>query len=312
MNCDKLYDVAIIGAGPAGLAAAIDAQNSRLSYVIFESDTPLWFPKTMINQHVYVDGYMGFSNVTGTDLRHKMLEHVHDKNIEITSGTVDSVCRKGNVFNVTTKTHVYNANSIVLATGIRPIPLRIEGAEKFIGKQIFNFVDIDGYRFKNKKIIILGGRNSGATAALYIKRNISDDVLLIERADKLQTSIKYQEQLNQHNVRYMTATNVISFNGGDVLESVSAMYNNNVYTFPADAVFSYIGMKPCLPNLKGLNISITNYGEVAVNPATMETTVPGIYAVGDINNLRPKQVANACANGKTAIYYIAQKQALSR
>ena len=155
-------------------------------------------------------------------------------------------------------------------------------------------------------MIIIGGRNSGATSAIYMSEQTKANITSIEKDVKLNATLKYIERLLERNVNIITGGNVIKINGENKLESVIIKKNNENIEIKVDYLFLCIGT---LPNYSFLNINIKRdeFLRIVVDPLTMETSIENLFAVGDINQLLPKQISNATANGKTAVYYIGKR-----
>ena len=304
----NFIDVAIIGAGPAGMAAAVDAENNRLNFVLFENNKSGWYAEYSINQHYTIDGYLGAYNTTGTELVESFKKHLDSKGIRITPKKVEAVKKHEDNFVISCDDgSTYIARFLVIASGTTPKKLYLENYDKFFGKYIFNFVCKEDLDYTGKNVVVLGGRNSGATTAIFLANNTNANVTLIERDATLNATRKYLERLAKTRVKAITSATVFRINGEDKLESVDMVVGNQTVTIPCDYLFCSIGMKPNLKYLNGLEIATDSLGRIVVDPLTMESSIPNVYAIGDINQLLPKQVSNATANGKTAIYFINKK-----
>ena len=296
--------VVILGAGPAGMAAAVEAENNRMDFLILDNQEPGWFAKYSINQHYTIDGYLGAYDMSGNELVKLFHKHLETKRITVLKENVKCVLKQGDCFSVICESIIILCEFLVLATGSIPKKLDIENFDKLFGKYIFHFVCKEQLNLNGKNVVVLGGRNSGATTAIYLSRETTANVLLIEKDKKLNATSKYVERLIANHVSYMVDTNIFRINAcGDVLKSICVRTNDgSIKTIPADYIFCCIGMEP---NYKYLKVEVEKdyANRIIVNPKTMEAT-KNLYAIGDINDLNPKQVSNATANGKTAIYYI--------
>ena len=296
--------VVILGAGPAGMAAAVEAENNRMDFLILDNQEPGWYAKYSINQHYTIDGYLGAYNMTGSELVKLFHKHLETKNITVLKETVKLVEKQGDYFYITCENVIIVCEFLVLATGSIPKKLDIENFDRLFDKHIFHFVCKEQIDLNGKNVVVLRGRNSGATTAIYLSRETTANVLLIEKDKKLNATPKYVERLVANHVSYMTDTNIFRINAyDDVLKSICVKTGDaGIKTIPTDYIFCCIGMEP---NYKYLKIEVKkDYADrIVVNPKTMEVD-KNLFAIGDINDLNPKQVSNATANGKTAIYYI--------
>ena len=296
--------VVILGAGPAGMAAAVEAENNRMDFLILDNQEPGWYAKYSINQHYTIDGYLGAYNMTGSELVKLFHKHLETKNISVLKETVKSVERHDDEFVITCEEIIITCEFLVLATGSVPKKLELENFDRLFGKCIFNFVCKEDIDLNGKNVVVLGGRNSGATTAIYLSKETTANILLIEKDKKLNATPKYVERLIDNNVPYLVGANIFKINAeDDSLKSILVeMDDGSVKEIPADYIFCCIGMEP---NYSYLHLDVQkNYADrIVVDPRTMEAA-KNLYAIGDINDLNPKQVSNATANGKTAIYYI--------
>lgn len=303
----EFKELVIIGAGPAGMAASVDADNSRIDFAIIDSEEPGWYAKYSINQHYYIDGYLGAYKETGTSLDEKFKKHLETKRISVIKARVEKVEKKSTLFYTYCDNGVtYISKFLILATGTRPRNLHLNNYEKFKNKYIFNFVCKEDINLNGKKVVVLGGRNSGTTTAIYVSRETTADVTLIEKDSKLNATPKYIERLERTNVKVITNGDTIQIDGNDKLKSITVKIGTTYKKIDADYLFVCIGTFPCYDFLK-LNINKDSNSRIWVNPETMETSVENMFAIGDINQLLPKQVSNATANGKTAVYFIGKR-----
>lgn len=299
-----IKELSIIGAGPAGMAAAIDAENSRIDFILIEKSEPGWYAKYSINQHYKVDGYLGFYNSSGDNLVNSFMEHIKSKNIEIKNTEIEAVKYENEMFHLSCDNgDEIISKYVIIASGTIPRKLYIDGYEELINKSIFNFVCAGDIDFYNKKIYVLGGRNSGVTTALFLSDNSDSEITIIEKDKQLNATDKYLERLAKTNVRALVDSEVVGVVNGDKLKEIIIRTGSKVYSEEADLIFCCIGTKPNFKFVE-LELQTDSSNRIIVDPLTMETSFKGLYAIGDINQLLPKQVCNAAANGKTAVYFI--------
>lgn len=294
-------DLVIIGAGPAGMSAALNAQNDNLNFCLIESREEGWFPRVSIDSHYTVDNYLGFSKVSGTDLIMRFQEHLQNNGICSIKEKVDLITNQGELFHVTTDANEYSSKSLILANGTKQKQLEVPSIDKYLGKSVYYYCVPDGGRFVGKKVLVVGGRNTGAVTALYLDK-LGCNVEVIERDPKLNAKNKYASRILSAGIPYRTETEVASLNGEDILESVTLKTRGGLEDIAAEGVFVCIGLEPNNDLAKQLNVDFDKYGYVSVD-SHMATSVPGVYAAGDITgNL--KQMVVAAAQGSIATYNI--------
>lgn len=292
-------DLIIIGAGPAGMSAALNAENDGLNFEVFESERAGWFPRVSVDSHYVVDNYLGFSKVTGTELISKFLEHLSLRGIKIGKGGISDIFPENGGFRVLTNKEDYQANSVILATGTIQKQLEIPGIEKFIGRSVFYYCVPDGDQFKNKKVVVLGGRNTGAVTAVYLK-NLGCDVEIIERDSRLNCKQKYAQRVSELAIPLRLNSQIISIEEEHGANRLKIRNPGGIEDIVVGGLFVCIGLLPNNSLAKRLNVGLNGDGYVNVN-SEMATNIPGIYAAGDITgNL--KQIVVAAAQGSIAAY----------
>jgi thioredoxin reductase (NADPH) len=289
-------DLVIIGAGPAGLTAAIYAERSGLSTVVIE--------KANIGGQVaitpVVENYPGFTRIGGKTLMDMMAQQAIQY-AEIHEGEeVLQVEKKDDLFSVRTSRASYTAKALLIATGAMSRKLGVPGEEEFQGKGVSYCASCDGYFFKDgKKVIVVGGGNTAATEALYLK-NIGVDVTLVHRRDKLRAELFLQESLAEQHIPILWNRLVKKIEGskvvtGVVLENVT---EHSTAALPVDGVFIAIGYTPINDLAIKLGVETDEEGYIKVDKVH-RTNVKGIYAAGDITG-GFKQIVTAVGQGSLA------------
>jgi thioredoxin reductase (NADPH) len=289
-------DLVIIGAGPAGLTAAIYAERSGLSTVVIE--------KANIGGQVaitpVVENYPGFTRIGGKTLMDMMAQQAIQY-AEIHEGEeVLEVEKKDDLFSVRTSRASYTAKALLIATGAMSRKLGVPGEEEFQGKGVSYCASCDGYFFKDgKKVIVVGGGNTAATEALYLK-NIGVDVTLVHRRDKLRAELFLQESLAAQHIPILWNSVVRKIEGGKVVTGVvlENMTDHSTVTLPVDGVFVAIGYTPINDLAVRLGVETDEEGYIRVDKVH-RTNVKGIYAAGDITG-GFKQIVTAVGQGSLA------------
>jgi thioredoxin reductase (NADPH) len=289
-------DLVIIGAGPAGLTAAIYAERSGLKAAVLEkaniggqvSVTPL------------VENYPGFTRIAGRTLMDMMAQQAIAYTDIHEGEEVLDIRRTDDIFEVTTDRAKYIVKAVLIATGAESKKLGIPGEIEFFGRGVSYCASCDGYFFKDgKKVIVVGGGNTAATEALYLK-NIGVDVTLVHRRDALRCEQILRQSIEDNRIPVMWNTIVKEIRGeklvtGVVLENTK---DKSVRTLPISGVFIAIGYVPNNEIATKLGADIDNDGYVKVD-AGYRTSVKGVYAAGDITG-GFKQIVTAVGQGAVA------------
>jgi len=293
-----LYDLIIIGGGPAGITAGIYAARKKLKTLLITKDFLGQIGKTK-----EIDNYSGFPQILGIDLAKKFEQHLKKFEIDIKQGEkITKVKKQGKNFLVRTENkNEFLARTIIVATGGDPRPLEIPGEKKFIGKGVSYCSICDAPFYKDKGVIVVGGGNSGFEAALdlakYAKR-----VFIFEKSNKiiadevLQKQVKKESRIQVHLNKEME-----KIEGNKTVHS--AIYKDlktgKTFQVPAHGIFIQIGSVPATGFLKGL-CKFNKRDELKVDFESCETSCSGIFAAGDVNNGRWKQIIIAAGEGARA------------
>lgn len=292
----KEIDLLIIGAGPAGLTAAIYAERSGLKSVVAE--------KANIGGQVaitpIVENYPGFTRIGGQTLMDMMAQQAIQY-ADIHEGEeVMEIQKTDGTFQIKTNRAQYNAKAVLLTTGADSRKLGIPGEKEFQGKGVSYCAACDGYFFKDgKKVIVVGGGNTAATEALYL-RNIGVDVTLVHRRDTLRAEMFLQQSLANNNIPIVWNTEVKEILGDKLVTGVilENTLDKTRKTMEIDGMFIAIGYTPNNDLAKTLGIETDEEGYIKVGLG-QRTTVKGIYAAGDITG-GIKQIVTAVSQGAVA------------
>ncbi|NOX19658.1 MAG: thioredoxin-disulfide reductase [Nitrospirae bacterium] len=290
-------DLVIVGAGPAGLTAAIYAERSGLSTVVIERGaiggqvavTPI------------VENYPGYTRIPGKTLMDMMAQQALQYT-EIHQGEeVLKITRtKKGLFNIKTTSNRYQARAVLLATGAEHKRLGVPGEQRFFGRGVSYCATCDGYFFKDgKKVIMVGGGNSAITEALYLE-SIGVDVTVVHRRDTLRAEKRLQENLFERKIPVLWNTVVEEIYGDEIVRGVRLKNtkDNSVSDMKLDGVFIAIGYEPNNALARMLGLKLTQDGYIKVD-RHQRTSMPGVYAAGDITG-GVKQIVTAVGQGATA------------
>jgi len=292
----KEIDLLIIGAGPAGLTAAIYAERSGLETIVVE--------KSNIGGQVaitpVVENYPGFTKIGGKTLMDMMAQQAIQYTDIHEGEEVLEIQKTGDVFEIKTNRTLYSAKAVLLTTGAESKKLGIPGEKEFQGKGVSYCAACDGYFFKdNKKVIVIGGGNTAATEALYLK-NIGVDVSIVHRRGTLRAELFLQHGLTNNNIPILLNTEAKEIVGdkfvtGIVLENTTGTSRKNI---SIDGVFIAIGYTPNNDLAKKLGVETDEEGYIKADPGH-RTNIKGIYAAGDITG-GIKQIVTAVSQGAVA------------
>ncbi len=299
-----MYDVIIIGSGPAGLSAAIYAKRAALNVVVLE-EAP-FSGGQMLNTYE-VDNYPGFSGISGMELATKMRTHADKLGVEFVTAKVTEAELTGSVKKVRTDREVYEAGHVIIATGARHASLGVKGEELFTGKGVSYCATCDGAFFKNKDVAVVGGGDVAAEDALYLAR-ICKKVFLIHRRDKLRAAGLLQQKLmEQKNIEFCWNNVVDEIVGETAVESLRLCHviSGEKITLPVQGVFIAIGNRPQTELFTGqINADRTGY---LIAGEDGKTSVDGVYAAGDVRAGHLRQIVTAAADGANCINSIVEQ-----
>lgn len=290
-----MYDLLIIGSGPAGMTAAIYGKRAELNVAIFEKGAP----GGQVLNTAFVDNYPGFKHASGYELASSMFEHVLSLGVETKFEEVIDVKDFGEYKEVITTTNSYQAKSLLIASGTVPRKLRVKGEENFIYRGISWCAICDGALYKDKDVLVVGGGNSAVEETIYLS-SIARKITIVQNLDHLTAEKSLVQKLKTiSNVEVLYEANVLEFKGNESLESVIVKHRNEEKEIKVDGVFEYIGLIPVTNFLKNLPI-LNNQGYIQTNEF-LETKIPGIFAAGDVIEKHVRQIVTATNDGAIAV-----------
>lgn len=288
---NKIYDSIIIGAGPAGLSAAIYLKRANIDVLVIEKGAY----GGKVNYTAIIDNYLGAEKAFGPDLAFKFYNHAIENDVEIVSDDIINVTKKDQLFVIQSDDEEYLAKTIIVASGTTDKKLDLVNANKFEHHGISYCAVCDGPLYKNKDVAVLGGGNSALEEALYLT-NITSKVYLIHRRNEFRGDKKVIEQIeNNPKIILKLSLNIEELIGDKSLEQIKL---NNGEVINVSALFPYIGQIPNTQFLSFKNLCNEN-GYIIVNN-NMDTNIPGLFAAGDVTNQKLKQVVTATSDGAIA------------
>ena len=297
MSEEKIYDVIIAGAGPAGMTAAVYASRANLDTLMIERGIP---GGQMANTED-VENYPGYDHILGPDLSNKMFDHAKKFGAEYAYGDIKGVEDHGDYKLVKAGSKEYKTKTIIITTGAQFKKLGIPGEEELAGRGVSYCAVCDGAFFKERELIVIGGGDSAVEEGVYLTK-FASKVTIVHRRDELRAQkILQQRAFDNDKVEFIWDTTVEKVNGPE--GKVSSVTLKDVLTGEeneksADGVFVYIGMVPLSEPFQSLGIT-NDEGYIETN-ANMETAVPGIFAAGDIRDKKLRQIVTATGDGAIA------------
>lgn len=305
MSENRLYDVVIIGAGPAGMTAAVYASRANLDTLMLERGVP----GGQMADTELIENYPGFESILGPELSNKMFEHSQNFGAQYAYGAVDRVEDHGHYKEVIAGDKTYKTKTIIITTGAEYRKIGVPGEEELTGRGVSYCAVCDGAFFKEQEIVVIGGGDSAVEEGMYLTR-FADKVTIIHRRDELRAQKILQDRAFANDkIEFVWDTVVEEIKEAD--GKVGSLLLKNVkteetYEYDTTGVFVYVGTVPLSDPFKSLGI-VDEEGYVPTNE-NMETAVPGIYAAGDIRVKDLRQVVTATGDGsiaaETAIEYI--------
>ncbi|MBQ9162433.1 MAG: thioredoxin-disulfide reductase [Clostridia bacterium] len=297
---EHIYDMIIIGGGPAGYTAALYASRAGLDTLLIEKMSP----GGQMALTDIIDNYPGFEDgVDGFTLGAKMQKGAERFGAVTEYAEVKSVCLSEKIKRINTTVGERLARTVVIATGADPRALGIEGEGELIGRGLHYCAHCDGRFYKGKTVAVVGGGNTAAADALYLSRLVKK-VYLIHRRDTLRATRIYHEPLMRaENVEFVWNSTVEDYiiDGDIVGARVKNLKTGDVTELNFDGIFVSIGRKPATELFAG-ELELDGGGYIVADEST-RTNIGGVYAVGDVRTKALRQVVTAVGDGATAVHY---------
>ena len=292
------YDLIIIGGGPSGMSAGVYIARLGVRALLITKE----FGGQMGKKAVDIENYLGFPKISGPELIKKMEEHLRSQEIDIEMDEVRQVSKKNDGFLVSTKTgKEYEAVSIIFASGADPRPLEVPGEKEYIGKGVSYCALCDGPIFADKIVAIIGGGNAGFETAIFLSK-IAKKIYILEFNDKPEAFEGNQKLVEETGkVQVITRAKLTEIHGKNFVDYITYedRETGEKKSLEVQGVFIEVGHMPATSYAKGL-VDLNERDEVKVKPETCETSTPGIFAAGDLNEGIFKQVVTAAGEGAKA------------
>ena len=291
-----LYDVLIVGSGPAGITAAIYAKRANLKVAMFEKDTP----GGQLSKYNEIENYTGAKKVAGYELATNMIDHAYQLDIEVIYEEVSEIKLDENKKIVVTNNKTYESKAVIIATGNVPRRLGVENEDALAMNGISWCAICDGPLYKGRKVVVIGGGNSAVEEASYLA-TLATHVTVVQNLADLTADKKAQtilKQMKNVDIKYETVVNKFLKDENGLTGVQLKNKDGKLEVIDADGVFEYIGLVPVTDMVK--NLHITNQQGYIETNEKMETKVKGIYGAGDVVVKQIRQVITAAADGAIA------------
>ncbi|OFI47781.1 thioredoxin-disulfide reductase [Floricoccus penangensis] len=292
-----MYDTIILGAGPAGMTAALYAARSDLKVLLLEQGAP----GGQMNNTAEIENYPGYETIMGPDLSMKMYEPLEGLGVENAYGIVQRVEDHGDIKKVITEDEEFETKTVIIATGANHRHLGVPGEEEYGARGVSYCAVCDGAFFRNKDIMVVGGGDSAIEEAIFLTR-FGSSVTIVHRRDELRAQKIIQDRA--------FANEKISFIWDSVVEEILGddqkitgvklknLKTNEVSEKEVGGLFIYVGLDPMTETVKDLGI--TDEAGWVVTDEKMRTSIPGIFAIGDVRAKDLRQVTTAVGDGAVA------------
>ena len=291
-----LCDLLIVGCGPAGMMAAIYAKRANKKIIILDKGNP----GGRVLSTYKVDNYLGFSRVSAEELVSKMINHLHDLEIEDTYGDVLDMTYNDGLYQVRTDIYTYQAKAVIVASGTEPRPMGVKNEKQILSRGLSYCAVCDGIFFEGKDVCVVGGGDSALEESLYLAE-IAKSVTIVHDLPNLTAAGGLINRVKLNNkVTIISSTQVINLIGEAFITAISVknLVTGEIKHIPTEGVFVYVGNLPRTEFLKNLNV-LDKAGFISVN-SEMSTKMPGLFACGDVTKKDYRLIATAISDGAIA------------
>jgi thioredoxin reductase (NADPH) len=290
------YELAIVGAGPAGFSAAIYAKRSGISTVVFDRGGGGGLLQVAPN----IENYAGFDSIPGVELVEKMKQHAAKYADFHFYEEVKGITGSSPGFVVKTEKATYRVGAVILCTGTEHRKLDVPGEAELLGKGVSYCATCDGFFFKGKNVVVVGGGNAALIESIFLKQIGCKEVFVVHRRGQFRAEKIYEEEAREKGVQFVFHTIVEEIIGKETVSSVGLfnLETSERKKLAVDGVFASVGVLPQNEIARSLGLKLDENGYIVVD-AGQRTSVAGVYAAGDVTG-GVRQVVIACAKGAVA------------
>jgi thioredoxin-disulfide reductase len=297
----QVWDLIIIGGGPAGITAGIFAGRQKLKTLLITKE----FGGQINWKAVNIENYPGLPEISGKELISKFVEHLKKYPVKILLEEAIKVKKEDGFFKVLTeKNNFLFSKAVILALGARPRTLEIKGEKEFLGKGVSYCPICDGYFFKEKQVAIIGGGNAGFESALFLSQ-IAKKIFILDFSETPKADKELQEKvMSSQKIKFIGGVKIKEIQGKRLVEDIiyEEVKTNKEFILPVSGVFIHAGTVPQTYLVEGM-VDFNERKEIKVNPETLETKTLGLFAAGDCTEGKFKQIVIASGQGAKAALY---------
>lgn len=293
-----MYDLIIIGAGPAGMTAAIYAARRKIKFLMLSMDVG-----GQINWSSEVDNYPGLPDFTGIEVVESFKKHLDNYKIKIESTEITEVKKKGKQIIVKTKKKEFQSKAVIIVTGKKPKKLNVKGEEEMLGKGVTYCATCDAPLYKNKVVSVIGGGNSGLEAGLFLSK-YAKKVYIIDFLEKLGGEAYLRDEVAKNKkISFIGGAKIKEIYGSKFVEGLKYEKGKTEKDLKLQGVFIEVGLTSNTDFIK--KVKKNKWGEIMIFRSTKSheenmTSVPGIFAAGDVTDIPDKQIIVAAGEGAKA------------
>ncbi len=287
-----MHDLIIIGGGPAGITAGIYAARKKIKTMLVA--------KNFIGQvgvSGIIENWPGEIEIIGPNLMLKFEEHLRAQEIEIKEEEVVTI-NKGNNFVVQTNKNNFEARTIIVATGRKPRKIDVPGEKEYTGKGVVYCTTCDAPLFKDRRVVVVGGGNTGFESAIELTEH-AKEVFLFEKSSSVLADEILQEKAKQKNIKIFTDCEITKIEGENFVKKIIYKERIEAKEMLIDGVFIQVGSIPTT-NFLGNLVELNQEKEIIINERTCQTKTDGLFAAGDVTNIIYKQIVTATGEGAKA------------
>ena len=293
-----MYDIIIIGSGPAGLSAAIYAQRACLDTIVIEKNG---ISGGQVLTTYEVDNYPGFPGVTGFELSRQFREHANKLGARVVQDEVVQVELSGNVKKVVCEEETYEARCVILASGAHHRTLEVPGEEELRGAGVSYCATCDGAFFRGRTVAVVGGGDAALEDAIFLAR-MCEKVYIVHRRDKLRGAKRLQERLQAlENIEFVWNSETVAIEGNAQVEALRLRQTKTgeERRLDVDGVFIAVGIAPESELYAG-QLELDEQGYIRADESG-QTSVPGVFAAGDVRTKALRQILTAASDGANCV-----------
>ena len=288
-----MFDLTVVGGGPAGITAGIYSARKKLKTLMVAKDL-----LGQTGEAGFIENWPGERSITGPELMMKFEEHLKDYDIDIKEDRVVSIEKTVEGFMVRTDDESFNSRAVIVATGRKPKRLGVPGEDEFVGKGVVYCTTCDAPFFAYKKVVVVGGGDSGFKSAIELTDH-TNDISIFEVTSEIRAEGVLQDRVKEKGIGVFLNRKVKEIKGGDFLEEIVYEDPDGESSMKVDGLFVQIGAVP-ISGFLGDLVDLNPLGEIEIDPRTFRTKTEGLFAAGDVTDVSQKQIVIAAGEGAQA------------